>query len=225
VEARGREPSEGQAPAEAREHEGGPLDWRRWLSGASPREVLARIVPGDPLGLRARVARALEERALLVDADRARLAALARVARAAPRYRGHPELDAWLAEHVGRALDVLACGDESALGPDGEARVADAFDELAPRLGLDPTDLRRAAAAFHRLPGEDRRAFFDLVLERRTLDELARGRAESASALARRARRALLVVLEHALPVQAARSASGGEGQDGLRPRSTGGSR
>ena len=46
-----------------------PGDWRRLLAGGGAREVLARIVPGDPLGIRRRVATRLRAEALLLDGD------------------------------------------------------------------------------------------------------------------------------------------------------------
>lgn len=188
------------------------LDWRRWLAGASPREVLARIVPGDPLGLRARVARRLGERALLLDADRVHLACLARCGRAAPRYRGHPALDEWLDARVEETLDdLLEARAEPRAEATEEAR-ADAFALLAPRLGLEARALREAARAFHALPLVDRRAFFALVLEQRPLDGLAREAGESASAYARRARRALLVLLRASGDLTPARAEVATEG-------------
>src|SRR5262245_65775730 len=57
----------------------------------SAREVLARIVPDDPLGLRARVGTCLRARALLCDAERVLLKAQAECAARAPAWRGAPE--------------------------------------------------------------------------------------------------------------------------------------
>ena len=162
---------------------------RALLQGRSPKEILSRIVSGDPLRLRARAGRALEEQALFLDADRVCLRALALTSRAAVRYRGQPEIEEWLGARVDEALaELLEEGDESARAPG-------AFESLAPPLGLDPRALGRACARFHRLPHADRRAFFDLVLHAGSLDELARANAESATELARRARRGLDVLL------------------------------
>ncbi len=55
--------------------------------------------------------------------------------------------------------------------------------------------MSRACARFHRLAFPERRAFFDLVLHARSLDELARAGGESATEIARRARRGLDVLL------------------------------
>ncbi len=87
-------------------------DWRVLLAGASPREVLARLTSGDPLALRGVVAARLSEQALLLDADRVWLRAVARVARFSTRYRGEPALERWLCGQVDDAiLDCLESGD------------------------------------------------------------------------------------------------------------------
>lgn len=214
------------------------LDWRAWLAGGTPREVLARIVQGDPLELRKRVARKLRSEALLYDADRVQLRVLARCARGAPAYRGRPDLETWLERQVDDALrDLLREDDERSAAASSAIRKAarrtnggssteeatrvrrdaapgtsGALVELARPLGLDPASLEQACQAFNRLPVADRRAFFLLVLEARDLDQLARGAqpadsktepdASAATALARRARRALRTVLEHARPLE-----------------------
>jgi hypothetical protein len=163
--------------------------WRSLLQGRSPKEILSRIVVGDPLRLRARVGRRLEAQALLFDADRVFLRALALTARAAVRYRGQGEIDEWLVRRVDEALaELLEEGDEAEC-PSG------AFETLARPLGLDPRALGRACARFHRLAFPERRAFFDLVLHARSLDELAGASGESATEIARRARRALETLL------------------------------
>lgn len=174
-----------------------PASAHALLQGRSPREILGRIVPNDPLRMRARVGRRLEAEALLLDADRVHLRALALCARAALRYRGKPELEAWLEARAAEALrEVLEEGEEVARdGKPAALRATGAFASLAPPLGLDADEMRRACARFNRLPADERRAFFDLVLRSHSLDELARTQTESATEIARRARRALDVLL------------------------------
>ncbi len=176
----------------------GDVRWRQLLAGGSPREILCRIVQGDPLGMRDRVARRLHAEAYLLDADRVQLRALARCARFAGRYQGRPELAAWLDEIVDQAIEDLLREDvEVDVGRDSSAATPGAaFTALAAPLGLEPEAMQRACAAFNRLPAADRAAFFELVIHRRSLDDLARRSGESASEIARRARRALEVVLQ-----------------------------
>ncbi len=190
-------PPAGEEALPAESEPARPREWRRWLAGASPREILARIVPGDPLGVRAMVARRLRADALLLDADRVHLRALARCAREAPAYRGRPPIEPWLEENITAAIDDLSHedGEAAALGR------ASAIADLARPLGLDPVAMQGACREFSRLPAHDRRAFFALVLEQRPLDEVARRDGISASEAARRARRALVVLASRAGPL------------------------
>jgi DNA-directed RNA polymerase specialized sigma24 family protein len=62
--------------------------------------------------------------------------------------------------------------------------------------------MRAACAAFNHLPFADRSAFTDLVLRGVSLDKVARSAGESATEVARRARRALDAILTSALQDQ-----------------------
>ncbi len=189
--------------------------WRHWLACGSPREVLARIVHEDPLGVREHVALSLRDGAWLLDADRVVLRTFALIARHALHYRGRPEVDAWIRGLADDAIASLLREDAEAerRGPAdrssaSSARVTEAppdpesgrehgaaFAALARPLGLEPHAMGRACLAFNRLPQAERRAFHALVIAGRTLDEVARDSGESATDIARRARRALDAVL------------------------------
>ena len=175
---------------------GAPLERRAaraLLSGATPREVLARLVAGDPLGLRARVASTLASEALFLDPDRAFLRAAAHVARFAPRYRGQPELEAWLAARVLAALRELA--EEAHEGALHERATPAPLAELAKKLKLDPGALARACAALNACERLERRAFRALVIEARELDVAARDIGSTPSETGRAARRAIEIAL------------------------------
>ncbi len=171
--------------------------WAVLFAGGSAREILSRIVQGDPLELREHVARRMRAECYLLDADRVHLRSLARCARAAVRYRGRPELSAWLESIVGESIAELLAEDHEAAhsGSSAEATHAGAFAALARPLGLDPESMRAACVLFNRLPLPERSAFFDLVIEGRSLDACAHQRGESGTEIARRARRALDVLL------------------------------
>jgi hypothetical protein len=158
------------------------------LAGGSASEVLARILPGDPLGVRSRVTRTLRRRALLLDAERVHLRALARCARWSNDGRGRTPAE-WIDASVERAATELTC--ELEAGERGTE--PDVFDALAPPLGLEPAGLRRACARFHGRPARERRALWRVGLEARPPESA--GEAGEAEELAA-ADRALAAVLD-----------------------------
>ena len=161
-------------------------DWRALLCGGTPREVLARIVDGDPLGLRPRIAAALRAGAWLMDADRVLIRALALCARRGSNYRGRPPIDEWLDARVQESIDDLLEAEHVQPSP-----TTGAFSDLARPLSLSPERLRAACARFHARPREEREAYVRLVLDRRPLEESGADPLETA----RRARRATLALL------------------------------
>lgn len=184
--------------------------WRKLLGG-TPREVLARLVQDDPLGIRATVAARLQADALLLDADRVHLRVLGRISRFASRYRGRPSLVDWIESIVADSVQELLREEHEAVRSryPGKLDAAGAFASLAPPLGLDPRAMRAACAAFNLLTFDERSAFADLVLRGRSLDEVARAVGESATEVARRARRALDAILACALPRSESEKAGG----------------
>jgi DNA-directed RNA polymerase specialized sigma24 family protein len=178
-----------------------PGAWRQWLAGGSSREVLARIVPEDPLEIREHVASALRDGAYLMDAQRVALRCFALVARHALRYRGRPELLEWLQALARESILAILRDDGEAerkpvaAGREPGREHGEAFAALAKPLGLEPDAMGRACLAFNRLPHADRAAFFALVIAGRSLEELVRQSGESATEIARRARRALDAIL------------------------------
>jgi hypothetical protein len=180
----------GQRPGAARA-EAARANWRTLLAGASPREVLARLLAGDPLGLRGRVALALGDHGYVFDPDRVLLRVAARVARFSARYRGQPELDTWLRGNIDEALLELVEDDREG----ADAGAASSLAVLAQPLGLTAQTLHRATIALHTRTLEERRAFRRLVLEVAELDATARELGTSPTEAARAARRALEAVL------------------------------
>ena len=154
------------------------------LSG-SPRQVLARIVPGDPLRVRARVARRLAERRLLLDADRVQLRALARLARGG----------GVSGERLSHESRVDSCVDAAIDDVSEERASSGAFAELAAPLGLPPETARRACRAFNARPDAERAALWLLAFESRAPDLLAERAGVSPRELERRAARALAAML------------------------------
>ena len=152
------------------------------LLTGSAGEVLARIVPGDPLRIRPLAAARLRDRALFFDAHRVALGAFACIATGAVRWRGRPELAEWLTARVDEALDRLLAEERGRTGstepaiagvapgpPDllGSLGSLGAFAQLARPLRLNPGALASACAAFHALDRRVRVAFFELLVDGR----------------------------------------------------------
>jgi hypothetical protein len=175
--------------------------WRSILAGSRASDVLRRLIAGDPLDLRRRVADALERRALVLDAERVFLRALACTARQAERYRGDPPLSAWLERRVDEALQQLVLEDQDAANEEpGSALDAN----LCRPLGIEPRTAGRILYAFNSRPLAERRAFRDAVIVGRGLE----GLGSEALPAARRARATLVALLdaEREAPVGASTS-------------------
>ena len=186
------------------------------LGGGSPRVLLARLVDGDPLGIRARVGKHLRREALFLDVDRVTLRALTLCALEAARAPGPGDpgaragdLAAWLDERVDRATRAVQREDLTGppVLPDGRessspsvARAPDVHDQIARALGLEPAATRAACTALNLRPAEERQALQAWLVERASLDAVASAFGVSASEIARRTRRALEAALAAASP-------------------------
>lgn len=168
------------------------------LLTGTPGDVLARIVPGDPLGIALCVGRELRRGAFLLDAERVTRRAFARCARASASWRGDPALAPWLRERVREAIEDL-CRHELGRhdlghGP-GAPRPAEhgggAFETIAAPLGLRVRSLRQACARFNGLARGEREAFFSILIDGQPLEQAAQRAGIALHEAARRARRGL----------------------------------
>jgi hypothetical protein len=155
-----------------------------------PEELLAWLVHGDPLALRARLVRLALREAWLVDVERALLRTQSLVALHACEWRPE-ELEARLEDCARAALRELACEEDS-------AGVGEALDFCCRPLGLDARALGEACRGFNRLPGEVREAFVAAVLVGESPERSARARRLSLVEFARRARLGLELFRAHA---------------------------
>jgi hypothetical protein len=137
------------------------------LRGRSPKDILARLLDGDPLEVRARCKERLHALALLLSLDRLQLRTLARIAHAASRWDGEPPLRQWVEGRIEYSMKELIEEDAERvrsgipeLGP-GEGQYA----FLAALLGIEPHLGPAACVAFNIQPEEVRRAFFAVVVE------------------------------------------------------------
>lgn len=87
--------------------------WRKILCRGTAREILARLVIGDPLGLAQRCKLHVLEHGLLVNPTRLLAKTFARAAYVAALrgYHGKPELDVWLKRRIDEALEELRLDD------------------------------------------------------------------------------------------------------------------
>lgn len=142
------------------------------LKGSSPRKILERLVDGDPLELAARCQESIEESALLVDPYRLQLRTVARVAHAAPTYRGDPPLTAWIRSRIEQSMQELISEDReeerSGMPPPD---VSDPrYEYVSEVLGIETTLARRACVAFNSLPHGVRCAWFAVAVEGMTVN-------------------------------------------------------
>lgn len=153
--------------------QGGDNPWpgHALLAHRSAKEVLARLIDGDPLEIEARCMARIEHQARFVDVRRLHLRAVARIAHAAPRYRGEPPLDRWIEERIDASMDDLVTEDSeeerSGLPPSQPWDPRYAF--LAEALGIEPTLARRACIAFNDQSTEVRRTYFAVVVAKKTI--------------------------------------------------------
>lgn len=166
---------------------------RELLSGASPRQVLAKLCAGDPLEIGPRVREYLSDSSLLVDPQRAVAASAARIAHSAMRYRGSPELDSFLGRNITLAVESLVEEEREQelerVPLDGAPSAHLLF--LWKLLGIEPELARRASIAFNRQPAEVRRAFLAVAGSRVSIRDYAGETGEAEAQVRERITRAL----------------------------------
>ena len=172
--------------------------WRRYLIGVEPRRILAQLIPGDPLRIRALAGERVVALARMVDVDAVVLMALARIAQGAA-LEGAPTARGWLVEQVDRAIeDAVGEGAGSSSGPPGM------LEALAPGVGVTPGAFRRSCEAFNRRSLAERMAFWSLVLAAEPPEVAARREGAAPDELARRSRRVLEAMVRAAAKGEAA---------------------
>jgi hypothetical protein len=169
---------------------------REILSGSDPMTILARLHQEDALELWPRCEGHIAEQAVLLQADRLYMRLIARLAFAAPRYRGNPPLSAWISERLDVSLRELLSDDREAerrelpIGLEQDPRYVFLSKALGIELGLAP----RVCNRFNCLPHEQRAAFFGVMVQGRGIQGYAqdqRLQPEQVRALLSRAIRAI----------------------------------
>lgn len=159
----------------------------RLLAG-TPRQILARISTGDPLGVRPQVERRLQAQFRVLDPAAVTRRALALVARRAGQWSGRPALDRWVGLLVDEAIEEV--GRELA---GGSAEPVDCA--VTDKLGLDGAAATAVLRTLDARSEVERRIFYRLVVAGEDLEVLARDEAVNLSEVGRRARVVLDAVL------------------------------
>ncbi len=141
------------------------------LAGRDRREILRRIIDGDPLELSQLVMRRLVERAFLIDGDRVLLRAVARTAHAAPKWHGKPPLDEWLVQCVDASMEDLVQEDAGSafFGMAVHENADSHFAFIAKAFGVDTSTALEMVATFNSLPEEARLTWHALAVEGKSL--------------------------------------------------------
>jgi len=148
--------------------------WPSFLRGKSSEEILPRLSEGDPLHLREGSARRLREIWFLLDPDRVYLRALAVCADAVPCEEPPADLSAWTQGKIDLAIQQLVSKDLDAelAHPELLTDEEKNFPLLTDCLMLEPDLVRAASVAFNSLEPLPRRAFFELLVVGRELEEV-----------------------------------------------------
>lgn len=165
----GADRGEGDQPEESPEDDGGgeAFPGALLLSGERPSDVMARVTRGDPLDVGGRSVKRLRERAFLIDSGRLCLRAMAHIAHGAPSYRGDPPLASWLQACIDEAIVELMEEDayEEAAGQEFDGEWRERYGFLVDLLGIPPAKARKACIVFNALPPKDRRTFWAICVE------------------------------------------------------------
>ena len=145
-----------------------------------PREVLPRLVEGDPLQLIERCAHHLTSEALLLDLERLHARSLALIARHLPEAKVE-DVSAWIAERVSEAASQLVDEElyEDRLGFPLSGTVDPRSEFLVGALGIEPAMTREISVSFHRLPIRDRRTFWRAVVSGESLSGITEESGET----------------------------------------------
>ncbi len=138
------------------------------------REVLPRLVEGDPLQLIERCASYLTSEALLLDLERLHARSLALIARRSSEKR-EEDTNEWITSRVSEAADQLVVEElyEERFGFPPSRTVDPRSEFLVGALGIEPAMARGVSVSFHRMSRGDRRRFWRTVVSGESVSEMA----------------------------------------------------
>ena len=147
--------------------------WWRFLDRKTPEELVEIFSSTDPLRLNARCARYIWDEGLLLEVDRVVERAIHHVAFRAARRPENAPLDEWLTSCIAESAQRVVRTDEEMVRRDyreveawasAHAFIRDAF-------GLEEVAALRVCSAFNGMLPRERKAFFALCMEKRSVEE------------------------------------------------------
>ena len=148
--------------------------WPSFLRGETPGEIFWRLREHDPLRLREASARRLREVWYLLEPDRVFLRSLAVVAEHAILESPPEDLQAWARSKIDVAIDRLLRLDIEAerTRPETLTDEERTFPLVTVSMLIEPEYVRRVTVEFNALPPMPRRAFYELVIEGKNVEEI-----------------------------------------------------
>jgi hypothetical protein len=133
-----------------------------------PREIVLRLSQEDPFEVRARLARRLRERALILPSTRLALMTMARMAIASKSYTGQIRIEDWVEAALDVSIDAMADSqrEEERRGlPVPESEDREFYEELADIFGCPLLDARMACVTLNGMSEDHRQAFHAVVVK------------------------------------------------------------
>ena len=136
-----------------------------------PRQLLARILDGDPLDLELRSEQRRDETCFLISPKRLYRKSAARVAHGGFRYEGTPPIEEWLGKCIDQSIRDILDEDESGDRKKLPIKVKEHYGALSEAIGFTPEISRAAHVSFNLLEQEQRAAYFALCVRGLTIEQ------------------------------------------------------
>lgn len=146
----------------------------RFLDRKTPEELVEIFSGTDPLRLNARCARFIWDEGLLLEVDRVIESATHHVAFRAARRPENASIDEWLSSCIAESAQRVVRQDEEMLRREAEEEMeawAPAHAFIRDAFGLEELAALRVCSAFNGMLPRERKAFFALCMEKRSVEE------------------------------------------------------
>ena len=161
-----------------------------------PRQLLARILDGDPLDLELRCELRRDETCFLISVKRLYRKSAARIAHGGCRYTGKPPIEEWIGKCIDQSIRDILDEDESGDRRKLPIKVKAHYELLSEELGFTPELSRAAHVCFNLLEENCRAAYFALCVHGLSLEEYAAKVGETPKQIQKAVSEAAGVVLE-----------------------------